>query len=621
MCGIVGGISFTGEFFPDKTELRVAASYLKHRGPDANGQLLLDDDHISVAFAHTRLSIIDLSPAAHQPMQSRSGKSIITYNGEIYNFRELKDELEASGLSFSTSSDTEVILNGYECWGIEGTLQKLDGMFAFALWDKTKSALYLGRDRFGKKPLYYHVAGKRMFFSSDIRSFREVKGINLTVDMHSLGYFFSELSTPREDTIWQEIKKVLPASFMKFDESGMSSCQTYWKLNYTKDCRLSRQDLLAKTESLFTQAVNKRLVADVRVSALLSGGIDSSLVVAKMVELGMGKLKTYAVGFTDDTFNELPFARQVAEKFGTDHTEIIVEPLNLENVDSLIMEYGEPFADSSMIPTYLISREIAKTEKVVLGGDGGDELFGGYYSHYFARNYDLVKRFGCVYPLAKLVSHIYPSYRTKLLERLLRQTKLPHYTLLNRNMAFSDYELKQLVENDTFENSLNNEHKSIWDNLTPHSSSDYINVLSASLKTRLLNDYLVKIDRASMFASLEIRTPFLDRDLAEFSATLTPRQLTLKTGTKSILKEISESYFTPEFLRRKKMGFQIPLCELFRGKKSFRLKNLVLGGKQHLVDLNYSFIEKVIDEHINGGADHTHKLWALYVFHVWSGNQ
>jgi len=362
------------------------------------------------------------------------------------------------------------------------------------------------------------------------------------LDLHALGYYFAELSTPHEATIWKEIKKLKPGTYLKFESIGISLYKAYWELHYTEDCRLSRGEIIEKTEFLLNESVKKRLVADVHLSALLSGGIDSSLVVAKMAENTPGRVKTYSVGFKEELFNELPYARQVVNRFNTDHTELILDPKNLTNINELILEYGEPFADSSMIPTYLMSKEISKNEKVVLGGDGGDELFAGYYSYYFTHKFDKVKRFGFTYPFAEILSKVYPTYRTEFLKKLLEHTKHPAYTLLDRSFGFTEDDLQRLYPNQVFVESLKNEHQYIWKEFSPNSSSDLINVLSASLKTRLLNDYLVKVDRASMYASLEMRSPFLDKDLAEFAATLKPEQLFYKTGTKSILKEIAEFF-------------------------------------------------------------------------------
>ena len=621
MCGIAGGISFTGEFFPKREELLEASDFLKFRGPDDRGELFLDGTAAKIAFAHRRLSVIDLSEKGRQPMMSSSGRSCIVFNGEIYNYQALRRELEKKNFTFNTLSDTEVILNAYECWGIEKALDRLDGMFAFALFDLRDNLLFLARDRFGKKPLYFFRNDRQLFFSSDIRSFRVISSIPREVDTHALGYLFSELSTPLEHTIWRDVKKLPPGNYLTFDSGGMKLCKPYSHLKYSEDCRLKREDILATTGELIARAVKKRLTADVAVSALLSGGIDSSLIVANMAEQVSGRIKTYSIGFHEDEFNELPYARTVAEKFNTDHTEIMLRPHSLLNISGLIGEFGEPFCDASMLPTYWISKEVGKSEKVVLGGDGGDELFGGYDSYIFARKFDFYKYYGFLLPAAKALQRIHRSYRTDLLLKILQQTRKPAYTLLDRNMGFGPFDLKRLFNDKTFYKACENEHRVIWEMFSPHSAHAVINLMSASLKTRLLNDYLVKVDRATMYASLEMRSPFLDKDLSDFAITLKPAQIYDSGRPKSILKDIAARYFGHDFANRTKMGFSMPVGEWFRGDLSKDMKEVILGGKQGLVDLNYEFIESVINSHCTRAADNTHKLWTLFVFHIWANNQ
>lgn len=619
MCGIAGVINYGEREILPRENWESFADPLKYRGPDGYGEWHHADNLVSVSFFHTRLSVIELSILGKQPMESASGNLVITFNGEIYNYQGLRDELLNRGFFFRSSSDTEVVLNAFECWGIRATLEKLDGMFAFAMFDKRNNSLVLARDRFGKKPLYFFAGNKALAFSSDIRSFRKIL-TNLTVDLHSLGYYFAEQSTPQARSIWKEVDKVKPGAFVLSNEFNICDQKKYWDIEYTEDCRLSRGEIIEKVDSLLSNAVRKRLVADVNVSALLSGGIDSSLVVAKMAKQSAKRVRTYSVGFMEDNYNELPYARQVAKRFDTDHTEIVVGPSDLSGIDDLITEYGEPFADASMIPTYLMSREISKREKVVLTGDGGDELFAGYDSYYFAHKFDRFKKLGFAYSVAKMLSRVYPCYRTGFLEGLLRATKLPRYNLLNRNFSFNETDLQSLLPHRDFVNAMRVEHCYIWENFAPNSSNDLINLMSASIKTRLLNDYLVKIDRASMYASLEMRSPFLDKDLAEFAATLKPSQLFHRSETKSILKAVSRKYFDEEFIQRKKMGFEIPIGTWIRVQNIGNFRERILGAKQKIVELDYQFIEKLLAEHLAGVANHTQKLWSLYVFHVWADN-
>lgn len=620
MCGITGGISFTGQFFLNREELLQAARFLRYRGPDDEGDIFVDGSIAKLAFAHRRLSVIDLSSSGRQPMRSASGRTCIVFNGEIYNYEELRRELERKQFVFHSRSDTEVILNAYECWGIEKTLQKLDGMFALALFDFKDNTIFLARDLFGKKPLYFYNTTQELFFSSDIRSFGVVEKISLTIDLHALGYLFSELSTPYENTIWTNVRKLRPGCFVAFNSDGVVSYKPFQELTYTESCTLSRREIIAITEKLIVEAVDKRLVGDVNVAALLSGGIDSSLVVANMARRS-GRVRTYSAGFYEGKFNELSYARHVAKTYDTDHTEILIQPDDVDDIYNLIAEFGEPFADASMLPSYWIAKEVAKTEKVVLGGDGGDELFGGYDSYYFAHKYDKFKKFKFLLSSARLLYNGYPSYRTALLLRLLEQTRAPDYHLLNRNMGFDAFGLKKLFGHDLFYDSLDHEHSRIWELFAAKSNSDVIKVMSASLKTRLVSDYLVKVDRSTMYASIEMRSPLLDKNLAELAVTLKPTQLFYRDQPKSILKEIAKKHFGVDFVNRNKMGFSTPIGQWLKEQLAEEMKSVILGGRQKLVDLNYPFIERLINDHCNGLEDHSNKLWALLVFHIWANNQ
>ena len=616
MCGIAGGISFNGSYFPPIESIEAFAAPLKFRGPDAEAIRQFSTEEALVNFAHKRLKIIDLSDEGNQPMESSTSSSVIVFNGEIYNYKELRNELTKRGCQFNTNTDTEVLLMGFETWGISQLLEKIDGMFAFALFCKISQKLILARDRFGKKPLYYYSRNGQLAFSSDIRSFDEIR-IEKTIDQHAIGYFFYELSTPSTHTVWQEIQKVPEAHFLTFSASNLE-IQKYWHLDYTQSCALSNQEIVEHVDELLGSATKKRMVADVNVAAQLSGGIDSSLIVAKMAQNSAVPIRTYSVGFEDKAFNELPFAKQVAIQYQTDHTELIMKPNDLSVINSLIDECGEPFADASVIPTYLIAQEISNSEKVVCGGDGGDELFAGYYQHYSAYQRERVAGLKPISSLVNLASKIIPTYRTKFLADLLQKAHLPDSHSLDRQMSFSYAEMCQLIPDDNISsNSLLKEHSNIWKMHSNENNGLFLNTLSSSFHTRLVNDYLVKVDRGSMFASLEVRSPFLDRRLAEFAATLKPNQLYGEGGTKSILKKLAEKHLPHDLIHRKKMGFSIPLGEWFRTTLYDDLKSVVLGGKQSLITMNYDFIEKLIERHKNGENLEYH-LWTLYTFHRWA---
>ena len=617
MCGIAGGIWFDGAFVPSERSISLLAGPLGHRGPDAAGCVLERFGLTSIGLAHTRLRIIDLSEGGNQPMRSVSGQSIIVYNGEIYNYRELREELRNRGWHFRSESDTEVILNGFEAWGIEELLRRLDGMFAFGLYSIPRDRFYLARDPFGKKPCYY-FRGQRgeVVFSSDIRSFKAI-GIDLHIDCHSLGYFFQELSTPRKDTIWREIKKVPAGMYLEATREAIRLGK-YWTLRYSSDNRMSRGEVIEATEDLLTRAVKKRLVADVRVAALLSGGMDSSLVVALMAQVSGVPVETYSVGFVENGFNELPFARLVAERYATNHHELMIDAREILDTEALIREYGEPFADSSMVPTYLIAKAVAKSEKVLLGGDGGDEMFGGYHEYEFCNRLEGFKRLGAFGCVARALERTYPTARTRWWRQLLGAAGQPRHRLLDRNVGFSREETASLIPAgvDAVQ-AVDREHEEVWREYARTYDHLLIQALSGSLHTRLVNDYLVKIDRASMYASIEMRSPFLDRELAAFAATLKPDQLFADGRPKSILKDLGGRYLPRPIIRRPKSGFSVPISEWFRGPLRQSVRDVVLGGRQDLVPMNYGFVERLIGEH-EEGTDHGNQLWALYVFHVWA---
>ncbi|MBK8339992.1 MAG: asparagine synthase (glutamine-hydrolyzing) [Flavobacteriales bacterium] len=618
MCGIAGAIDLQGALAFTGDLLQRFADPLRFRGPDASGECSEQFDGVAVQMAHRRLSIIDLSPLGNQPMYGPGQRSVIVFNGEIYNYRALKQELQAQGARFRTNSDTEVLLIGAEIWGMDTLLERIDGMFAFALYDRDARELVLARDRFGKKPLYYAHRGPRLWFSSDIRSFDVVPEIPKRIDLFSLGYFFGELTTPDPHTIWQDIRKVPPATCLRLSNHGEVRLSRYWHLSAANTCKLGPAEIVERADELLTAAVAKRLVADVNVAAQLSGGLDSSLVTAKMAMLGSKPIATYSVGFEDPRFNELPFARQVAERYDTDHQEILLKAKDMENADALILEYGEPFADVSMIPSYLIAKKISTTEKVVCGGDGGDELFAGYYGHYFASKMDQVRGLAWSAPLVEVLQRIAPIYQVKFLAELLRAARGPAHALLDRHMGFSTADLGYLFQgNGEAMNAVQTHHARVWAAHEATSSSTLKHLLRASMDTRLVNDYIVKVDRATMYASLEMRSPFLDRHLAEFACSLNDTQLFKPFGTKSVLKAVAVKYLPEGLIHRNKMGFAVPIGSWFRKELKDRFLDVVLAQRQDLVPLNYDFIAKLFERHC-AGEDHANRLWALYVFHLWA---
>ena len=614
MCGISGIIDFENKFNIDENLLKKMSAPLQFRGPDQEGYVLKKLPNCTFGFAHKRLSILDLTESGKQPMWSADETIVMTFNGEIYNFQKIKCKLEKEGHVFKSTSDTEAIIYAYQQWGIEKTLEELEGMFAFVLFDIKNQVAFMARDRFGEKPLYYYKTDNTLVFSSDIRSFKSLH-ISTSIDLHALGYFFSEMSTPQEHSIYAEIKKLPPAHYICFKKDFFEK-KEYWKLNYTNKENISIENAIDKSEILLEHAVQKTLLSDVPVGCFLSGGLDSSLVSLFAARNYGSSINTFSVGFEYETFNELPYAREISKQIGSKHNEIILNPNDLSIVDKLLGEYGEPFADSSAIPTYYVSKFAAESVKVVLGGDGGDEVFAGYRT--YNQGYRMQQWFNkslLKYPLLAL-SKVTKHEKANYLAGIMKKEAATLASALYRNMGFSDQELKTLFNDKTFYEAPKNEHvKVIHDSLQV--CDDVFDVLlHASVKTRLVNDYLVKTDRATMFNSLELRTPFIDKSLVEFANKL-PYHYIMQEGTnKYITKKIAEKYFSKDLIYREKQGFGIPIGQWMKDVWKAEFES-VLFDKQTAIPINYDFVTKIWREHLENKKDNTHKLWILYVFHKW----
>jgi asparagine synthase (glutamine-hydrolysing) len=618
MCGIAGIIDFGNTLKVDETTLRNMAHSLQYRGPDQEGYALQNDDHFSFGLAHKRLSILDLSDAGRQPMWNAEKNCVIAFNGEIYNFPSLKSRLEKEGAAFSTSSDTEVILVAYHYWGIEKMLHELEGMFAFTLVDLKRQTVYVARDRFGEKPLYYHSKNNFFAFSSDIRSFHSL-GISREIDLHALGYFFSEMSTPIDSSIYSEIKKIPPANYIQLTKKGIE-LKEYWNLNYKEKTKLNIQEAVDQTEVLLEKAVQKTLLSDVPVGCFLSGGLDSSLVSLYAAKNYSTQLKTFSVGFEYESFNELPYARAISKQIGSEHNEIVLNPDDLSIVDELLKEYGEPFADSSAIPTYYVSKFAGKEVKVALGGDAGDEVFAGYrtYNQGLRMQQWYNKRYLHL-PLTAL-KNLIRSEKATYLAGVMKKEPATLASALYRNMGFSQGDLKELLNDKLFFEAPKLEHEQAILKALDQTDDVFDVLLHSSIKTRLVNDYLVKTDRATMFNSLELRTPFLDKELIEFCNSLPYDYIMCGGENKYITKKIAEKHFSRELIYREKQGFGIPIGHWMKNVWKNQFEEVVFE-KQAVIPLNYAYIEKIWREHLSNKKDHSHRLWIVYVFHKWIKNE
>ena len=617
MCGISGLLDFSNKYDINRELLVEMSNYLKYRGPDNEGYYLKKNSLFRLGFAHRRLSVLDLSSFGNQPMISTNKNTVITYNGEIYNFKIVRNQLQQEGVNFKTNSDTEVLIAAYENWGIEKCLNQIEGMFAFAIYDFVKNKIIIARDRFGEKPLYFYKKNQFFGFSSDIRSFNHLP-IKKTINRYALSYYFSEMCTPIKESIWNEIQKLPPAHYISFSKEKFEM-KKYWEINYKSKINISLNDAVSHTENLIEEAVKKRLISDVPVGCFLSGGLDSSLISLYAAKNSPKKIQTFSVGFNYEKYNELPFAKIVANKINSNHHEIVVDAIDLNSVNNLLKEYGEPFADSSQIPTYLISKIAAEKTKVILGGDGGDELFGGY------RTYNQGFRMQKWYDFRVLKKIFYLSHKVsninkfEYLYKVMKKEATILGSALNRNLGFSKGEISHLMPRDCIPNALELEHESLITDSFRVSNNIFDSILNASLKSRLVNDYLVKTDRASMFNSLELRAPFLDRNLIEFTSSLDKNFIIHNNINKYLIKKIGEKTFTKSFINRKKQGFDYPIGEFFKTDWKDELKE-VLNFKNPIVDLNYEYINQLFNDHINNRFDNKNKLWILYVFNKWAMN-
>jgi asparagine synthase (glutamine-hydrolysing) len=613
MCGIAGILDHNCSIEINAPLLDKMAAPLRYRGPDQSGTYLFSNEHVMLGFVHRRLSIIDLSEKAKQPMQDDEGKLTLIFNGEVYNYNTLKSSLKHK--EFKSSSDTEIVLYAIKEWGFTEALRRIQGMFALALFDHPNETLYLARDRFGEKPLYYFNQHGVCAFSSDIRSFSALP-LKKTLNQTSIGYFLGEMSTPGEETIWNEVKKLAPAHFLKVNRNT-AEILPFWSPDYRKKVSISSESILNGTEKLLEKAVQNTMVSDVPVGCFLSGGIDSSLVAMYAAKHANEKLKTFTVGFDFDLFNEAEYAHYVSKLIKSEHHEVTLSHFLLDEVNVLLKEYGEPFADSSAIATYYISKFASEHVKVCIGGDGGDELFGGYGSH--TQAYRMQQWFRLKF-LRGILSGLSSYPKARYLEGIMAMDPAVLSQALHRGMGFSNDQLMQLTGDEHFSNSVTKEHIKAMKKALEFTDTPFDAVLCGSIMTRLPNDYLVKTDRASMFNSLELRTPFLDKELFEFTSSLPWHQLMKGGMNKYLTKMISRKYFSTEFVDRPKMGFGVPIGEWMKKAWKNQVGEVILSD-QPALGFHKSYIEKLWNQHQSGKIDHTHRIWTLYVLNKWLEDQ
>ena len=613
MCGICGIYNFGTSAPADRAALQRAADAMVHRGPDDEGFYLNGE----LGLGNRRLSIIDL-PGGHQPISNEDETVWVTFNGEIYNYQELRPELEGRGHRFRTASDTETLVHLYEEYGL-GCLEPLRGMFAFALWDARRKRLLVARDRLGIKPLFYRLEPGRLLFASELRALRELVGHPLEIEPQSVYDFFGFRYIPAPHTFYRGVEKLLPGHFLTVDARG-ARVEPYWDVPPEEETSRTAEDFAEEVIEQLRESIRLRLIADVPLGVFLSGGTDSSAVVAFMAALGARPLRTFSVGFEEPEYSELPFARRIAQHFSTEHHELVVHPQDMaEELARLVAFRDEPVAEPTDVALYRMARLASEQVKVVLAGEGGDELFAGYPKYAADR-------------LAGLVSAL-PQEMTRAIARWLpyrqRRAKLALEALSIRDEAersvtwfasFSREEREALFapeflrEVDVAHPARNFEQylEKVRDR------SPLKRMLYADLKIWLPDNLLLRGDQMTMAASIEERVPFLDHKLVELAARIPSRMLTRGFKTKVLLRRALRPYLPPETLRRRKVGFAVPIGLWFRKSLKSMVADLVLSPEARARGyFNSQTMERFVREHFDGVRDRQKQLWALVNFELW----
>jgi len=619
MCAICGIINFD-EAPVSREELTAMREVMVNRGPDHGGEWFGE----GAGLGHRRLKIIDLSPEGNQPMPNEDGSVQVVLNGEIYNFMDLRQVLVRRGHRFRSASDTEVIVHGYEEWG-EDVIGKLDGMFAIAIWDTRRRRLVLAVDRYGKKPLYVWARDRSLYFASDNKAFRQVPSFTPEINPRAVECYLHYLATTIKHSIYKDVEKIRPAHYRVYTAEGVRE-ERYWRPDFRHKLKLRRSEAIELIDETLQAAVRKRLVSDVPLGAFLSGGIDSSVVVAMMAEMSRSPVRTFSVGFKEQDFSELEYARSVARQYATDHHEIMLDQGNLDILPSLVWEYGEPFADSSALPVYMVSKAAREYITVALTGDGGDEQFGGYdlfRASYFSR---LIRR--------SMPGAVRRHLETRVLSgnrrdkgRIARKLS----TLLTHGsddpskrhgywLGFTPEDRDELYTEDFKKRLGGYQAWQFYEEYYPEILDlDLIDQnLFLTIMGRLPNDYLVKVDCASMRVALELRSPFLDKDLGELTASIHPSLKVKRGKQKYLLKKLAEKYIDKKLIYRPKKGFSIPLKHWFRGNMAGTLRDLLPEG--NLIRAGWFRREPIvrqIEDHVAARADNTHRLWALLWLEIW----
>lgn len=623
MCGICGIIDYGGKKGINRETLIKMCAVMRHRGPDDEGIYIKG----GAGLGHRRLKIIDLSEAGHQPISNEDGKIWLVFNGEIYNYRDLRRELEDKGHLFKSNTDSETLLHLYEEYG-EDCVKSLRGMFAFAVWDEHKEILFLARDRVGKKPLLYTYANGIFCFASEFSALLESGLVRKEIDYNAIDHYLTFSYIPAPLTIYKGVFKLLPAHTLVLKGNGDITTRRYWNLDYRKKVDISEEDAEREVLRRLKEAINIRLYSDVPLGAFLSGGIDSSTVVALMSQLGSGRIKTFSIGFEEEEYSELKYARNIAKLYNTEHYEFIVKPKALEVLPLLVERYGEPYADSSCIPTYYVAETTRRYVAVALNGDGGDELFAGYERYQGMVAAEIYQRLpgllkGMAGGIARcLPDSVNPKNRLRNFKRFVQAV----------NLAPAQRYLRWLG---IFESGFKNDTlyaEGFRKNIISANSLDYLSayfnksaelnmidrVSMTDINTTLPNDYLVKVDIAAMANSLEGRSPFLDHKFMEFIVSL-PAEYRMKGLIgKYILKKAIKDLVPKENIYRRKMGFGVPVGEWFRNELKGFLRDTLLSERSFQRGyFDPQVVKDMVNSHISRKREHSLQLWSLLMLELW----
>lgn len=621
MCGICGFINFDRQP-ANKDILLKMNSQLIHRGPDEHNTKIFGH----IGLGHCRLSIIDLQKG-QQPLANEDETIWIIYNGETYNFLYLKRRLEQKGHVFKTNCDTEVILHLYEEYG-KNCVNYLEGMFAFAIYDKNLNCMLLAKDRMGQKPLFYYQNKNVFVFASELQSLIEHPEISKEINLQGIHDYLTLQYIPAPFTIYKNVFKLLPANILELDtNNNVLRCLEYWHCSFDNKTNISYEDAKAELKYLLKDAVKKRLIADVPLGSFLSGGIDSTITTGLMAELSETQITTFTIGFNENKYDERKYAKIAADKFKTHHYEKIVVPSDFTILKKLVKHYGEPYADSSMLPTYFLSQFTREHVKAALSGDGGDELFAGYYRYMIMKYASLTDFLPILIKKSahNLINTIIPKMTEersffgkihRILNAITTNTQNRHLEIIGK----CSESLKKTIYGEQFANfaPINTQKylDKIYSSATAKNNVEL--AMEIDLKSYLHNDVLTKVDIASMANGLEIRTPFLDHNVVSFAISLPIKfkQSTMKR--KKILVDTFKGLIPPALLARNKMGFGVPISKWLRNEWKTILEETLLEG--HAIKNGYFSKQTVADlikKHQNNQADCSYILWALLIFELW----